>query len=165
MAHWGEVIDRTYNPRMDTVYRVFSEYFDNPTMTKLKDIDNYSMYISKIYCMLGIQHRYIYIFTYKDGNTIGHKDRLSHFNWISFQTRTVDDDHKLDSHNYIPRRLPGLNKKITLQKHDRNAYTYSVEDYPIVVTLLPVRKEGMEYTASGTLLTALETYQTIVTPA
>ena len=33
---------------------------------KLKNVDNYSMYIIKIHALLGIEYRYVIVFVYKD---------------------------------------------------------------------------------------------------
>jgi hypothetical protein len=163
MAHYGQVLDSNYDPRKDQIYTSFAEYFENPTMTKIKDVQNYSMYMTKIHALLGIEYRYIIAFVYKDNSAIGTTSPLIDLRWQSLQTRGLQEDHNIPPQSYIPRKLPSINKRITLTHRDPNQYVYSTESLPIVVTLLPSSKnKGIEYSQTGTLVTALETYNTIL---
>lgn len=154
------------DPIRDNVYSLFVEYFTNPSMTKIKDVDDYSMYISKVYAILGIEYRYIIVFVPKDNKPFNTVDLLSNLKWVSLQTRSLTDNHSLSYHSYIPKRLASLDKKITLLRKDNNQYLYNVEALPITIILLPKNIEknvNQEYSPSGTVVTAMETYQTIVT--
>ena len=163
MAHYGQLLDAGYDPTKDNLYKLFAQYFNNPIMTKLKNVNGYSMYIAKIYALLGIKHRYIIVFIPEDNHSIGTQEYLENLHWSSLQTRTLTEEHLLSPHTYIPSRFPALNKKITLIKYDKKQYVYSVEDLPLIVTLLPSDKsKGIEYNSSGSLVAALETFQTIV---
>lgn len=165
MSHYGQLLDSGYDPSKDTLYASFVQYFNNPLMTKIRDTNGYSMYLAKMNALLGIEYRYIIIFIYQDEAPIGSKEKLDKLRWVSLQTRTLREDHRLPLHTYIPTRLPSLDKKITLFNHDTQQYNYKVENLPITVTLLPSGKSansGVEYQASGTLVTALETFHTIV---
>lgn len=163
MAHYGHILDSTYDPRKEEVYSIFSEYFGNPTMTKIKNIGEYSMYMVKIQAQLGIEFRYLIIFVYKDTLVVGRREQLSKLSWVSLQTRTLTDNHDIIVHSYNPRRLQGLMKTINLTTPNTGKYIYKVEDLPLTVTLLPKEKDGdNQYTSSGTIVTALETYQTII---
>jgi hypothetical protein len=132
-------------------------------MTKIKDVQNYSMYMTKIHALLGIEYRYIIAFVYKDNSAIGTTSPLIDLRWQSLQTRGLQEDHNIPPQSYIPRKLPSINKRITLTHRDPNQYVYRTERLPIVVTLLPSSKnKGIEYSQTGTLVTALETYNTIL---
>lgn len=144
---------------VDAMYGYFVQYFSNPIMTKIKDINNHSMYMVKTNAILGIEYRYIIAFVYKDGYPIGTTEYLEKLPWVSLQTRTLAEDHKLPIHSYIPRRLPVLDYKIKLIHKDAKQYVYNVAELPIQIILLPKRND---YNANGDVITALETYQTIV---
>lgn len=161
MAQYGEILDFNFDPIKETVYPLFIEYFNNPKMKKIKNIDTFSMYITKVYSLLGNEFRYIIAFVRKDNLDINKTVPLSELRWISLQTRTLEDNHNTEIHNYLPRRLSNLDKNIYLIKRDENQYLYNVKDIPITITLLPKTK-NIEYSQNGTVVKAIETYQTII---
>jgi hypothetical protein len=161
MTDFGELLD-DYNPQRDNVYPLFVNYFSNPILTKIKDVEMYSVYMSKIHALLGIEFRYIVVFVNRDNKPVGTTIYLANLPWITLQTRTLTDDHKLPFHTYNPRRLPFFDHKIKLVHQDEKQYEYVVEKLPLKVILLPKTKGTMEYNANGTIVNALETYQTIV---
>lgn len=155
----GVLIDPDYDPSRDDIYSFFKTYFYNPTMTKIKDIDIYSMYMTKIKCMLGgNMYRYLIAFIPKDGELIGKTEEMGDIRWITLQTRTLEDNHNLPPHSYPPRRYEPLYVPIKSVKNDLN---YTCDSYPIIVTLIPTKK-GTEYQPSGNIVTALETYNTVI---
>lgn len=163
MENYGEIFDRKFveNMEKEKIYPLFVKYFGNPIMTKLKNVNNHSMYCCKIQSMLGIEQRYLIIFKKIDKKEAGTKEYLSEINWECLQTRTLPEDYKIDIHTYIPERIPGLNKKIKLQEKTENLYIYEVENLPIIVSLLPKTK-NIDYLNHGNVVNALETYQTII---
>lgn len=161
MAFYGERINYDYDPVKEIIYNMFAEYFENPKLRKLKNIGNYSMYITKIHAILGIEFRYIIIFSQKDNENIGKEINLNEINWLSFQTRTLTDEHDISYHYYTPKKIPELNKSITIIKKDEKGYIYKVQDLPLQITLLP-KSKGLDYSDKGTVLAALETYQTVI---
>lgn len=162
MSQYGKVLNPDFNPRRRKIYSLFVEYFQNPIMTKIKDVDKYSMYGFKNSAILGIEYRYVFVFVYRDDDKVGSKYPLSKLQWLGLQTRTVPDIHNIPVHNYIPRRLEGLDEKISLVHKDANQYVYDVQNLPLKITLLP-KKDENEYSPNGSVVVALETYQTIVT--
>lgn len=181
MASYGQAFDPDYNPATKDIYTLFVSYFNNPDMTKLKNIPNpkgesYSMYIAKVHTLLGIEFRYIIAIVSLDKSNIGTREKLSRLKWLSLQTRTLTEDHDLKSHYYIPRKLIDLDKKIILRTKDETKYVYSVNDLPITITLLPQQsrlnkssssvdnKPSLtDYTSTGSVVPAIETYNTIIT--
>lgn len=161
MAYHGQVLDTGFDPSKENIYELFTQYFNNPVMTKIKDIDQFSMYMTKIHAILGIEFRFLIVFIFHDIVPIGNQEKLQNLKWISLQTRTLKEDKNLSHHSYVPRRLADLDKKITLIKQDTRQYIYQVENMPLIITLLPKTK-GLDYTSSGSVVSALETYQTIV---
>ena len=166
MSKQSEIIS-PYEPEKEELYLTFARYFENPIMTKVKDINDFSMYVSKISAQLGIEYRYIIAFVNKDTFSINKREKLSDLSWVSLQTRTLQDDYKLSLHSYIPQRLEQLDTKINLIFRDSNQYKYEVLNLPINVTLLPTKnlkqRESLQYNLNGSLITAIETYQTIIT--
>jgi hypothetical protein len=160
---FGQIINPTYDPSKNYMYKAFYEYFNNPTITKIKDVNDYSVYMTRIYALLGNAYRYLILFITKNNNEIGEEMKMSECEWIVLQTRTLDDFHKLVPHKYTSRRYEPLNKKMVLENRDENKTIYNVEEFPISVTLLNTRKNNIyQYNKTGTIISALETYQTII---
>jgi hypothetical protein len=161
MARYGQKLDYGYDPSRDDIYPLFVNYFENPRMRKIKDINNFSMYMIKIHALLGIEYRYLIAFVLKDDTQVGSEKFLNDLQWESLQTRTLTDDHDIPFHSYLPRRLENLDQKISLVHKDDQQYVYNVKNLPLKIVLLPKTK-GIDYSNSGTVTTALETYQTLV---
>ena len=83
--------------------------------------------------------------------------------WKSLQTRTLEDHHNIKPHKYKTELKPPLNQKINIISRNEKHSTYSTEKYPLIVTLLHTKKNHRyQYNPTGTIINALETYQTIV---
>ena len=161
MAFYGELLDDTYNPEEEMVYPLFTKYFNNPLLKKIKNIDKYSMYMSKIQSFLDIEYRYLIVFVLQDDVPVGTEKFLEKLYWKCLQTRTLTDNHNIPIHTYIPKRWPDFDYKISLTEKNEKQYLYSVEKLPIKITLLP-KSKGLEYNSKGNVISALEEYQTIV---
>ena len=163
MAHYGQIINN-YNPIKNELYKNITNYFNNPVMTKIKDVEKYTMYMTKLYCLLSNNCRYIIVFVNKDNFPKDTTQNLADLEWISLQTRTLPDKYELKSHGYQPKNHPELKKIITRFKKDNKASYYNCEYYPISCTLLHTKTNTTnEYQPKGAIITALETYQTILT--
>lgn len=164
MTFYGEMIDN-YDPFKDNIYKMFSDYFNNPTMIKIKDINNHSMYLCKLYCLLNRECRYIIALTEKNFVSPGTPEELKTLNWISLQTRTLSDDFHIDTtHGYQALAEGPLNVVIEKINTTKEASTYTCKDIPITITLLHTTKNTAEsYQQKGTIILALETFQTIIT--
>ncbi len=164
MANYGELIENIYDSKSENVYKAFDDYFNNPIMVKIKNVNGLSMYMAKTYCLLSNECRYIIAFTTEDFNTVKSKKPLREISWVSLQTRTLTDKHDLLPHNYQPRAIGPLNKKITRIDKNKTASTYSCDGLPIIITLLHTKSDtDSEYQQYGTVISALETYHTIIT--
>lgn len=165
MAQYGiplGVFDPVQEEKHRRIYEAFCDYFKDPILTKTKDVDKYSMYVCKLYCLLSNECRYIIVFIESDKALVGNTEKLSNLQWISLQTRTMPDQYSLLSHGYQPRKLEALNKPITRTNITDESSTYSCSEYPITVTLLHT-KNNKQYQPNGTIVAALETFQTIIT--
>lgn len=162
MAHLGELIDKSYDPSKDYVYSIFLEYFGNLDMTKIKDVNDYSMYAAKIHCLLSTENRYLFIFTEKDENKQDTSIPFSYFRWLILETRSLQDQHNIPPQNYKPRRLKSLMTPINMVSRNDKYYTYKAENLPLQVTLLAKKPKELEYQPKGNIVAALETYNTII---
>ena len=59
--NYGEAFDVDFIPGKQNIYDMFTSYYNNPKMTKLKDIEQYSMYVAKAYCLLNKECRYLIV--------------------------------------------------------------------------------------------------------
>lgn len=163
MSNYGQIIDSGFEPEKISVYEAFIEYFNNPNMVKIKDVGEYTMYMTRIHAMLGNAVRYLIVITTMDVRDKGSIIKLENLNWISLQTRTLEEIHKIPSHSYIAAKKPPLNQKITLISQDEEKSTYNAETFPLIITLIHTRKNNtFQYSPSGTIVSALETFQTII---
>lgn len=163
MASYGVIIDE-FASINDNIYKMFVEYFKNPIMTKMKNESNYSMYASKAYCLLSKECRYVIVFVNRDVFPIKSEKSLSDLFWVSLQTRTLSDQFDIKSHGYQPVAEGPLLEKIERINITKEASTYKCEDLPLIVTLLHTSKKNSDtYQNRGTIIAALETWETIIT--
>jgi hypothetical protein len=157
-----ELVDNGFNLQHDDIYEAFVEYFENPKMYKIKDVGQYSLYASKIQAFLGIEHRYVMVIVIRDDRK---SDVLRNLRWVSIQTRSIEEDHKLPYHTYVPKRSKYMTKTITrIRTPNKNEYKYNVDGSPLIVELLPnlTKKDENQYSNTGILANALETFNTVV---
>jgi hypothetical protein len=163
MSEYGEVINPEYNPSKNPIYEVFVDYFNNPVLTKIKNVDKYTVYMCKIHAMLGNAYRYLILFVDRDVDMFNTTKNMKELRWVSLQTRTLEDHHDLKAHSYQAKQKPPLNQKIKIQDQNDKQSTYHSDDFPLVITLLHTRKNNSyQYQSTGTIVSALETYQTII---
>lgn len=161
MAHYGQAFDQVETEK-STMLSYFDEYFNHPVMIKIKDVHGYSMYMRKTHCLLSKECRYLIAFILRDNMPNGSQERLIDLDWVSFQTRTLPDDHDIPSHSYQPRSDGPLSAKIIRTATGEEKSTYSCEDFPIVVELLNTKKGVNGYQNQGNVIAALETYNTVI---
>ena len=162
--NYGELIGGDIIPQYDRskVYKIFTEYFGNPTMTKVKDMEQYSIYAAEIPCLLSRENRYIFVVIPSDGLNVGSMKMLDEIEWESFQTRSLYEKHHVVDHKYIARRFPPLMIKLSLTSRQTTHYMYDTQELPITITLLPKLDGTMNYQPVITLVAALETYSTVI---
>lgn len=163
MISYGHVIN-AYEPEKDSMYSDFVEYLNNPSLVKIKDVDNYSMYMVKTLCLLNNTCRYIIAMVSLDYNIVGFTQELSDMKWKSLQMRTLHSGYDIPSHFYEAEAKGPLLAVINRVEKTPEASTYTCEKYPISVALLHTEKKGVNaYQDKGTVIAALETWETIIT--
>ena len=177
-----------YMIRQD-IYNSIVEYFGDVIFTKLNskatsDGNFYGLYYCKIGCMLCIDNRYLLVIVKDDEEIpVGTHVYLSNLNWISFQTRSIDDFDTVNSHGIKLKQqvlknnrntITDIEMKIIKELNDRVRYECS-ENYPIIVDIMKKKSkekniynmmEGYEnehYTPTCSLQTLLESYQCVLT--
>ena len=158
--NYGELLSKHTDKSI--IYKAFADYFKNPTMTKIKNINGFSMYLTKLHCLLSTQKRYIIVFIPQDINLIRHTEKLSLLKWKSIQTRTLTDHYDLPKHIHVPTSKTPLKQSINLVKRSDECSVYHSDSFPLEITLLHDKKGSFDYQKKGTIIAALETYQTLI---
>ena len=165
MADYGEIID-DYNPHKETTYKMFTDYFKNPKMIRVKETDNFYVYLCKLYCLLNRECRFIIVFVEKN-TSLQPVETLDSLQWVSLQTRTFPDSEypNIDVvHGYQALSEGPLTALINKNNVTESSTSYVCDDIPILITLLHTEKNTKEsYQNRGTVIHALETFQTIIT--
>lgn len=152
------------DPEKDYVYRMFAEYFDHIRLTKIKDEKEWSVYMASLPCLLLNEQRCIVVMTPRDFFPPSHTESIDNMRWISLQTRTFASDTYPDliGQAYEMKRNGFFEKRIVNISRNRNISTYTVDDLPLLVSLLHIRGNEYEYPNEGTLNSAIETFRTII---
>jgi|UniRef100_A0A6C0E0L5 hypothetical protein len=164
MSQYGEMLDGGYEPEKDYIYDLFTNYFNNPTMRKFKNQGKSSLYACKIYCLLNKESRYLIVVTNIDGNNIGTVEELRTIKWVALQTRSLSEKLNVDVHGYTAVAEGPLTAIINRIDVSKSASTYNCVNLPIIITLLHTeKKDANTYQQKGTVIAAIETYETIIT--
>jgi hypothetical protein len=153
------------NPERDYVYSLIHIYYDNPMMTKIKNIsDTLSMYAVQIPCLLMNEHRYIIAIIQNDFYPVGHTQYLKDLRWISFMIRSLHDEdlQSLPIHSYTIKRDQRYSLSLTIKSRSNKVSVYSNELEVFEIYLLHTKNQEYEYPNSGSLVSALETFQTMI---
>ena len=163
MAHYGKMLG-AFEPEKDLIYQAFVEYLNNPVLEKTKDVEGLSMYMTKTFCLLSNECRYIIVLVKQDNQSKGTLKKLSDMFWISLQTRTLPQkDDCTSTHSYTPKHGGELDTPIERKDYNERASDYKCEKFKnILVTLLHTNEGPREYQDKGSIITALETYQTVI---
>ena len=159
---YGEILN-TYDPFLQNIYDTFVEYFDDPTMSKVKVNGTYSMYMTKVRCLLSSVNRYIVAVVENDTSPLHSNEKLSNLSWKSLQTRSLTEHYNIPPYAYhVKRTAPFSNAIMRVGDVTEKCSNYDCDGLNITITLLNTKRSYFEYQAKGTLLSALETFQTII---
>jgi len=151
------------NPEKEYAYRVFCEYFDYIKVQKVRDDNNFSIYMARLPCLLLNEQRYLVLMAPRDNYPPSHVKPMEEVRWVSLQTRTLTGDYShVIEQNYELKRNGMFEKPVLLQSRSKEITIYEMGDLPLTVSLLHVRGGEYEYPNEGTLNSALETFRTIV---
>lgn len=159
MTHYGELLDSINLDKLST-YSFFSEYFENPRMSFVREDGHNLVYCCRVKSGLARQKRYIFAITTKEGPKYEKTVNLFDLRWKILQTRGLDEEHLAPVHTYRPKEDKSNIIKVKQKTTER--FTYSCEAFPICITLLMPKSQIQPYSDSGTIGLALETYNCIV---
>ena len=170
MAHYGQQIEEDVNPNdekifhynniKEKIYQYIDEYFDHPTMIKIKNTQKHSCYMRKSQGGLGKEHRYLVAWVIEDNAPIKNQEDLSNLRWVSFQTKTLIENHDITPHKYQPKKEGPLSVKIERTEMTRDYSMYKCEEFPLTIKLDQPTKGESNYQPRGNIIFALETYHT-----
>ncbi len=146
------------------LYDIIDEYFDSPTLEKVQNKNNLSIYMCKIKTLLASpEQRYIFVTTSLDDIPIGKKVLLENINWKSFQTRVLSNvNQNVPIHSYSPKNQDKYLIPVSLRNRYEDHTDYDLKNYKCTVTLIHKNKNLYEYPSNGNLASCLETYKTVV---
>jgi hypothetical protein len=185
-------VNHDYIMKQD-IYDSIVKYYGDIVMTKLNsrstsDGATYGLYYCRVGCMLCIDNRYILVIVRENTNNgaeipVGTQIYLSNLQWISFQTRSIDDFETVNPHDIKMKQQNVTNNRNTIidmemrlseELNDRIRYDCS-EHYPVTVDIMKKKAkekniydmmDGYEkeyYTPTCSLQTLLESYQCVLT--
>lgn len=150
---------------MDQIYAAFHRYFAQPVLHKIRDLEgNLSLYTVHIHSLIGGgKYRYIIAIVPADPYPPGTSRELGQLRWVCLQTRSIGENYDTPYHKYTPTRQTPLHVQITKNesKSDEETTVYDCASIPLEISLLP-HETGVAYQNTGTITSALETYNTVV---
>lgn len=150
------------DPVKEHTYQLFTEYYDNMTLCKVKDENNFSIYIARLQCLLLNEQRYLIALVPRDQFPPTYRQKLETLRWISLQIRNLEEIYDLEPQSYQMKRTPDFQRRIKISERTPDVSTYTMDDLPVQVSLLHTRGQEYEYPNEGSLISALETFRTII---
>jgi hypothetical protein len=149
-----------------------SELYKGIIMTKVQEISNPKLSIYKAVVeplTSSPEVRYLVAFVPNINNEqLGSQIRLSELNWINFQTRsTLHPEKEFNGHSLQPQTYSITSNNIL---HDRikcvnegtDKWSYVPHSVDLKIDII-IQKENENFATEGTIISALELFQTIVT--
>lgn len=153
------------------LYERIDEYFQSPTLQKMYDENNTSVYMVRIRTGLASpKQRYLVVVTTPDRRPKGTVMPLRSLEWVSFQTRLLDSeriekDEKIVTHAYQPSHLLSKRVMMKLLKRYPGRTEYEIEGVgnECVAALMHTNRENeWEFPDRVTLSGSLELFRTVL---
>jgi len=168
MSKYGTIIDFEFNPMKIEFKNIVIHYFNNPTMTKIKqDFNNKSVYMVNFKTMLAKDKRYLIVNTPVNNDPIGSEKKLSNMEFDIIQMKELDGyiDIPIKQHSYSLRdnsNKPEFNCVINMKNRTEKFTEYECPDYDVKITMIHKEKYLYEYPDTATLLSAIEKFSTLI---
>ena len=147
---------------VDNVYDVFVEYFNDPTLQKVNDDEQFSIYMTRVKCLIIGTCRYIIVNVPHDNLQVGSTRKLSDLQWAMIQTRTLEGKFECTNHTYQPKTSKIFESTLSIVKRTKKRSEYSCENIPVKVIVFHKKDIEFEYPNNGNLNSAIEIYETVV---
>ena len=161
-----------WRERARSSFRVLvNEYFESPTLVKLRETPTTDIWYCNIRTLLKQQTRLLLAITPRSSIPIGTLNPLEQLQWSSIQTRTLPEYMKdVPFHEYTPKHNTRLKIPISVDARKSEYTSYSPVDkmstVNFVVHLLHSSEDDeggiYQYQDTGNVITAIETYKTII---
>ena len=143
------------------IYGSFCEYFEYPMMTKILQNGRSGIYCVEIFSMLKVEKKYLICIVDNDVVTIGNKIPLANLEWVSIQTKILNNRYPgVDVHSYKPKNVGVINAGIKLVQTNGDTYIYECNNVNISVSV--ENKKMTALASNGTIKSALEMYNTVI---
>ena len=142
-----------------------AQYYKGIVMTKGKSNSEYDIWYARIGCLLCVEDQYLVVISPAVNSLpINTMMPLEKINWDSFQTRTITKSPiRLRSQDINGREEDiVLKDEIYFIDQTEDRFIYGSKNFPLKIELLK-DKNGTVYNEKGTIKTALETYQCVIT--
>lgn len=156
---YGQIIDNTCQ-----IHKLFVDYFENPVLTKYKDNEENSVYITPIRSLIGgNNYRYLLVITDKDDVPLGNIKNMKDLNWNIISTKSDSKDYNIDRlHSYKIKTNKDLNKILNLKNVTETYKTFENQDLNLTASLIFTDKDNYGFLEKTYLINALETYNCVV---
>lgn len=166
----NNVNSNRYNPSSitDMIRQKINSMYSNFIMTKVGQYENYGIYKALVDSYTAGPSKYIVAIVPNDVTPLGGKKPLSALKWDSFQTRTttslLKEFNNIEVHPQAYRitQENNISDNINLIDERRSHYIYVAENLPLKIEILKIKPEDV-FSSKGTVTSALELYQTVVT--
>ena len=151
-----------FSPEKEYIYDIFSDYYDNPLLYKIKNENGFSLFGIQLPSLLLNEKRFLIVTT--NGN-FDNQRRLRNIPWLTLQVRTLTNNNQynnLPTFKYKVKRKSEFNEPLSVVHRTKEITNYKTEKLPINVSLLHSKGLEYEYPNDGTLISALETFHIIV---
>jgi hypothetical protein len=161
------------NPRQksldekEAVRQGLADVYKGFWLTKTHQHGNYGIYKASIDSLTTDGYKYIVAIVPDDNTPISSEKLLSSLKWIIFQSRMTNNIEKefnnqqVQPQSYQIKRENILFDVIRLQGENQGKAIYLPDTLPLKVEVL-ILKENENFSEEGTVLAALELYQTII---
>lgn len=164
MSKYGVFIGDNANITKLSVYNFFTYYFDNPQMKKIKEANGMVLFGCRIPTQMAVNTKYIIATIESRKAPSEDVVRLDKLDWVSLQTRILDDKYQVPVHRYIDKTDAQSMAPIKVFDKSNSMYKYSCESMPgLVIALLFGKSQTRVYADSGNIRTAIETFNTVFT--
>lgn len=149
----------------EDVYGAFVDFYGDIKLGYIKNFDGgWAMYGAQVFSGLNL-NRYIFVII-QARLARGQEMTLDQMDWVSFQTRTTEDVHKVPTHHLFvnenqKKALPDI---ITATSRTGEETRYITDSLPIKVQLMhdPKKNNQLQFPDKMRLYQALGTYRCVV---
>ena len=142
--------------------------YDSFVMTKVGQYQDMGIYKALVDSLIAGPSRYVVAIVPQDSTPMGSEKMLSSLKWVSFQTRTTENIVKefngVQVYPQTYRITPqnNITDPVNLIEEKRSHFLYLPENLPVKIEVLKL-KEDDSFARKGTVSSALELYQTVLT--